>query len=1323
MRLKRLLISLLLILTMTTQTFAAAIPAIKLEFPDIKDHWAEKYIHEFTEKGIIKGYPDGTFKPDRNISRAEFSSLLFHLLKLEKPKDEKVIMEEFEDFWAEAYLESLADKEIIDVTEYPEGYDVNGPITRIEIAKMIIRSLGKGQIANNIKSSPGFKDDNSIKESDLGYVYLAKHYDIIAGYEDGKFRPENQATRAETVKMLVARDSAVKKIEAENKPSSSFPKAVIDFKLPEYTHTDKEVTFDWTSRNTRRLIWALEKSDNQNQMVPVELSQYASFQTEGTTGKIQFQDKGLYSLVANARNAKNQQSLYAQSIQVYPVMDVQFGLLETAYTDTEVAVNVSTIEVGDAEIQWSIEKNGETTPLDECIEGDLDNNGGVIRFLERGDYTLIASVTDEVGRTFEHRDSIKIYNLISTEFDLPETAYTDDFIEVTVNESGLEYLDIEWVLEKEGKKVELNDFIEGSLTNEGGKIRFKEKGEYLLTAKVTDETGRVFTKEDFIKIYPLIEAAFELPESTHTDQAVEIKTSLKELGDLNIEWSLIKDNKPVQMTEFMDGALDNRGGTIKFKEKGNYTLKATATDELGRSFEFTDSIMVYPVVEVSFDMPSATHVDEGFNLVVTHKELNQLNIEWILEKDGEKVSLSDYIAGNLSNDGGSITFPIKGEYKLIANVIDELGRVFSYSDQILVYPLVEIGFDLPDNAHTDDIVSVDLKEKELGDLNVQWFLFKEGQEVAIEEYIDGTLDNRGGEVKFTEKGEYLLKATVKDDLERAFEYSDSIIIYPLVEVGFNLPTNAHTDEQVEVQVTTRKLGNLKIEWVLEKNGQLVNLKDYVDGEISNDGGYIRFKDKGEYVLTAKITDALGRVFKHSSSIKIYPVMTIFFDLPEYAHTDTSIEVNVLAEELENAKITWNLEKDGKPVQLSEFVDGNLTNEGGTIRLLQKGEYKLLASASNDLGRLFSFDDTIKAYPLPNFEMTLPTSAHIGVQVPVSIVSNDTENMDLQWKLKKDGAYVKLGSYVTGEIVDGGEISFNSVGVYEIEATLTDPTGRSFVKTASIVIQNRNPEKPTISANVTRQISNGKFLVTLNINSSDPDGDTITYEYEGKAQDNYYLPGTHTVKVRAKDQYGAYSNWSSVQFEVINNAPLTPVIIRMPDTNSVSPGTLVKITASSSDPDGDPFTYVWEGRPAENAKYPLGKSVVKVKAVDAAGAESPWAAIVFFVADAENGGGMTLTGPSSTIIENGIDGATITEYTFNVPAVRGHSGRDYGRVRGFNVQTNKWEQIDYRSTRNGVYMTKTLPAGKYSKLEFYYYTNHSCMYNKSNITYTVKYHFE
>ena len=122
----------------------------------------------------------------------------------------------------------------------------------------------------------------------------------------------------------------------------------------------------------------------------------------------------------------------------------------------------------------------------------------------------------------------------------------------------------------------------------------------------------------------------------------------------------------------------------------------------------------------------------------------------------------------------------------------------------------------------------------------------------------------------------------------------------------------------------------------------------------------------------------------------------------------------------------------------------------------------------------------------------------------------------------------------------------------------------------------------------------------------------------------------------------------------------------------------------------------------------------------------------------------MAGPESTIIENGIDGATITSWTFTVPQVSGHSASyDYGQVRGYNRLTGKWEQLPTVSfdssiggsfaatdgnparvySNNGVYMYGTLQAGIYTKLELYYYTPHTCMYNKSNIVYSVEFYFE
>jgi len=57
--------------------------AATLLFPDAMGHWAEQAIIRLTEKGVIKGYPDGTVRPDEVITRGEFAALLTRNLELD----------------------------------------------------------------------------------------------------------------------------------------------------------------------------------------------------------------------------------------------------------------------------------------------------------------------------------------------------------------------------------------------------------------------------------------------------------------------------------------------------------------------------------------------------------------------------------------------------------------------------------------------------------------------------------------------------------------------------------------------------------------------------------------------------------------------------------------------------------------------------------------------------------------------------------------------------------------------------------------------------------------------------------------------------------------------------------------------------------------------------------------------------------------------------------------------------------------------------------------------------------------------------------------
>lgn len=811
------------------------------------------------------------------------------------------------------------------------------------------------------------------------------------------------------------------------------------------------------------------------------------------------------------------------------------------------------------------------------------------------------------------------------------------------------------------------------------------------------------------------------------------QTSSSDNGD-NVNTSGIPENKNAGHPGNSDGG-DNQSDNKDSGDSPPQNDNPDSTDQngddntnngAGGNSGGSGGYVSQPKAQIDFELPAVAHTDTSITVVTTLQYTKSLT--WSLTEaaaDGTQlpISLTDAVEGSLEQNGGVIVFKEKGSYTLTATAVNNSGKETVLFKSISVYPVIDLSFDLPETTYTDKAVTV-TTVADLGDLNITWTVAEnsgKSETVEWDNVTDGILTNSGGTITFKKKGDYTLTATVTDVTGRSFAHNESIKVFPVAGVSYELPATAHTDTTLNLATTQTEMEGLTVVWGLTRNGEKVTIADSIDGSLTNDGGCIRFIENGLYALTATITDAIGRVFETTATIMVYPVGQIEFYLPEITHTDAIVRVETSFMNMESAEADWTLAKDGVPVVLGNYIEGELTNDGGLVRFKAKGTYSLTASFIDQTGRNYSYSQSITVYPVPVLTFTLPASVHTGTAF--SVVMNNAselEEKNIVWTLTRDDTPAGYTGSLTNS---GGSIAIGTTGTYTLTATVTDETGRTFSYSGNIKITNTAPNAPTASATVTRTVNDGKFLVNLTATASDPDGDAVTYEYTGNSQDSYYAVGAHEVRVRSKDACGLYSDWTIVRFTVVNSAPSTPVITRTPSGNSVAPSTNVTITAASSDADGDRIAYVWEGRPSETATYPLGKNTVKVKAVDATGAESSWAAIVFFVADSNSGGGMTLSGPESVILEQGIAGATISDYTFTVPPVAGHSGSDYGRVRGYNILTGQWDQLDYQTTSNGITFTRTLTPGVYSQLEFYYYTNHNCMYNKSNITYSVTYYFE
>lgn len=111
-------------------------------FYDIEDtNWSKDFIATLSRLGIMSGYNDGTFRPKENITRGEIAAIFSRSLNLEN-KDAKNPFNDIDDYWGKSEIINIYEEGI--VIGYPDGsFRPEGNITRAEIVTMVNRILGR----------------------------------------------------------------------------------------------------------------------------------------------------------------------------------------------------------------------------------------------------------------------------------------------------------------------------------------------------------------------------------------------------------------------------------------------------------------------------------------------------------------------------------------------------------------------------------------------------------------------------------------------------------------------------------------------------------------------------------------------------------------------------------------------------------------------------------------------------------------------------------------------------------------------------------------------------------------------------------------------------------------------------------------------------------------------------------------------------------------------------------------------------------------------------------------------------------------------------
>jgi len=208
-----------------------------------------------TEKVVVYhhnffiGYPDGTFQPDGNITRAEISAAMSRALGLGWSNEQPGFPDVKPTHWAAGFI-TLMKNEGFMLGDPAGTFRPDAPITRAEAAAVFLRIAGMSPVLNLTSSS--FSDVEPMSWA-AGYIEAARQAGLLAGYPDNTFRPADLLSRAEFA--TLASDALGRKLTSTNSLVNpeyvvQWPDVSRDFWAYDYI---SEVTTPHTVTNPTRL--------------------------------------------------------------------------------------------------------------------------------------------------------------------------------------------------------------------------------------------------------------------------------------------------------------------------------------------------------------------------------------------------------------------------------------------------------------------------------------------------------------------------------------------------------------------------------------------------------------------------------------------------------------------------------------------------------------------------------------------------------------------------------------------------------------------------------------------------------------------------------------------------------------------------------------------------------------------------------------------------------------------------------------------------------------------------------------------------------------
>lgn len=173
-------------------------------FSDTQGHWAQSCIQSLAQRNIINGYPNGEFRPNAPVTRAEYATMVVNAFpNAARSRNARSFTDVRSNFWAANAIRTASQTGFL--TGYPSGeFRPSQQIPRTQVLVSLNNGLGNTPTGSiNATLGNTYADASAIPSYARDAIAAATQTQLVVNYPDVRYlKPNNRATRAEVASFL-----------------------------------------------------------------------------------------------------------------------------------------------------------------------------------------------------------------------------------------------------------------------------------------------------------------------------------------------------------------------------------------------------------------------------------------------------------------------------------------------------------------------------------------------------------------------------------------------------------------------------------------------------------------------------------------------------------------------------------------------------------------------------------------------------------------------------------------------------------------------------------------------------------------------------------------------------------------------------------------------------------------------------------------------------------------------------------------------------------------------------------------------------------------